>query len=472
MSNQQMPPQSKLTNGLKYLKEFFVDVLALEKGVDKLATIHEIKHKKSMSGANAWMLMCSIVIASIGLDLNSPAVIIGAMLISPLMSPILGIGLAVGINDRDTLKTSLIHFGTAIFIALITSVIYFSLSPLSALTPEIQARTEPTFLDIFVAFFGGIAGIVSIARKDISTTLPGVAIATALMPPLCVSGWGIANGNWATATSSFYLFFLNTFFVALATYVIVRYLRFPFRDYMDEDEKRKTKIYMALFSILIIIPSLFIFNKVINRVSTNLKIEEFVSQIIDKEDRPYLDDYIFTPGKDSSLLVLKVYGNAITKSDLSKYQEGLNRLGLDNTRLKLLPTSEITLEKFTNLDKKIADIKDMAQALDIVKQEKNTKDKEISLLQEKLSQTKLDTAEYTKIRNQIKIMDTDVNNVIASTSQFISDGSYIENLPLFIIIWEKLPLNHPERKQKIERFLKEEFKDKNIQIIHIKNPKK
>ena len=148
--------------------------------------------------------MCSIVIASIGLDLDSQAVIIGAMLISPLMSPILGIGLSVGINDYNTLKKSLSHFAIAIGIALITSTIYFYLSPFDQITPQISARTEPTFLDVLIAFFGGIAGIVSNARKDISTTLPGVAIATALMPPLCVTGFGIANAeNWDVALSSF-----------------------------------------------------------------------------------------------------------------------------------------------------------------------------------------------------------------------------------------------------------------------------
>ncbi len=184
------------------------------------------------------------MIASLGLDRNSPAVIIGAMLISPLMSPILGLGLGVGINDREVIKKSLTHFSVAIFIAILTSTIYFMLTPLGDLTPEIEARTEPTILDVMIAFFGGVAGIISIARKDISTTIPGVAIATALMPPLCVTGYGIANWNLEIVLSSFYLFFSNTFFISLATYFIVRLLEFPYRRYLKKKIAEETELML------------------------------------------------------------------------------------------------------------------------------------------------------------------------------------------------------------------------------------
>jgi len=234
--NQQKVELPDFRDFFRGLKNYILDVIDLDKGVDKVATIQEIKDKKSMDGANAWMLMCSIVIASIGLSQNSQAVIIGAMLISPLMSPILGIGLGVGINDYGTLLKSLRHLGLAIAITLITSTIYFAITPFDDLTNEIKARTEPTFLDIFIAIFGGIAGIVSIARKDISTTLPGVAIATALMPPLCVTGYGIAHLDWQITLTSFYLFFLNTFFVAASTYLIIKLLRFPLRKYINPED--------------------------------------------------------------------------------------------------------------------------------------------------------------------------------------------------------------------------------------------
>ena len=192
-------------------KEWFRDLMDLNEGSDREGTIIAIKNNKRMRGSNAWLLMCSIMIASLGLDLNSPAVIIGAMLISPLMSPILGIGLGVGINDRDTLFISARHFLIAIAIALLTSTLYFLITPFGQITDEIRARTAPTVLDGLVAIFGGLAGIISTSRKDKSNAIPGVAIATALMPPLCVTGYGIANAQWDIMANSFYLFFLNRY---------------------------------------------------------------------------------------------------------------------------------------------------------------------------------------------------------------------------------------------------------------------
>ncbi len=174
---------------------FWRRLVDLTEGLDREGAVFSIKNNRRMEGANAWMLMCSIMIASLGLDLNSPAVIIGAMLISPLMSPILGIGLSVATNDYDTLIQSVKQFSVAIGIAIVTSTIYFKLTPLGDPTNEILSRTSPTLLDVLIGFFGGIAGIISVSRKDQTSAIPGVAIATALMPPLCVTGFGLASGN-------------------------------------------------------------------------------------------------------------------------------------------------------------------------------------------------------------------------------------------------------------------------------------
>jgi len=282
--------QFNLKDILKYLRDYIADVIDLQKGVDTEATIVDIRAKSSLHGANAWMLMCSIVIASIGLSQDSQAVIIGAMLISPLMSPILGIGLSVGINDMETLRSSLTHFTIAIVIALLSSFIYFKITPFDDLTHEISARTTPTFLDIFIAIFGGLAGIISIARKDISTTIPGVAIATALMPPLCVTGYGLATGRWDIASASFYLFFLNTFFVALATYLIVRFLNFPYRKYISKRIYRKNAALIIAFSLTLVVPSFFIFRNVIIDQQFQNNLNRFKEECLG-ENRIYLDDY-------------------------------------------------------------------------------------------------------------------------------------------------------------------------------------
>ncbi len=257
------------------IKDFFSELIDLREGLDRYGTVKRIKENKRMQGANAWTLMCSIMIASLGLDLNSPAVIIGAMLISPLMSPILGVGLAVGINDRETLWISFRHFLIAIGIALVTSTFYFFITPFGEATPEILARTKPTLLDVLVAFFGGLAGIISGTRKDISNAIPGVAIATALMPPLCVSGFGIANmlkhgfeyhdqNYLLIASNSFYLFFLNATFVALATYMIIRMLRFPYKEHATSREKRRNQIFVLIVGLVLIIPSVYILTSLLN----------------------------------------------------------------------------------------------------------------------------------------------------------------------------------------------------------------
>ena len=207
--------------------------------MDRWGTVMSIRDGIYLKGSNIWLLISAIAIASIGLDVSSPALLIGAMLISPLMSPILGIGLSIGINDRKTLFGSLKSFGTAVLVSLTTSVIYFSLSPIGTATPEMLSRTSPTVLDVMVAFFGGIAGIVAGSRKDKSAAIPGVAIATALLPPLCVAGFGIAHGDLKIFLGSFYLFFLNSVFISLATYVIVRLLKFPYKEHLSHADKKK-----------------------------------------------------------------------------------------------------------------------------------------------------------------------------------------------------------------------------------------
>lgn len=263
---------------VRQAKDAFFDITNIHDGLDQVGTIHSIMSNKKMKGSNVWLLISAIMVASIGLDTNSPAVIIGAMLISPLMSPILGIGLSVGINNRTTLYQSIQHFGIAIVVSLVTSFLYYTFSPLASNIPtsEMAARTAPTFLDVLVAFFGGLAGIVSGSRKEKSNAIPGVAIATALLPPLCVAGYGLAYGNWTVFINSFYLFFINSVFVALATYLIVRFLDFPYKEYVNEKEKKRSTWMITGFVLLVVVPSMFIFSRVIE----DLRRQRFVTKYV------------------------------------------------------------------------------------------------------------------------------------------------------------------------------------------------
>lgn len=435
--------------------EFWRNLIDLKTGVDKLGVIEEIKSKKSMNGANAWMLMCSIMIASIGLNMNSPAVIIGAMLISPLMSPILGIGLAVGINDKTLLKKALRHFGAATLIAILTSTLYFVLSPFEELTSEIQARTTPTFLDIIIAFFGGIAGIVSIARKDISTTIPGVAIATALMPPLCVAGYGLAHGQWGIASSSFYLFFLNTLFVSIATYFIIRYLKFPYKQFVNKKERRRNLSYVAGFVMITMIPSLFIFNKIYKSFKTEQSLKQFINTYIG-EDNLYLDEYDYIQSDSINRLIMKVYGDAISEEKLDYYRGGLDALNLKNTKIEIIPTSEIKLSNLKSLESKITGVEKLASQLQVAREENRKKDQMVDFLETEVANNSMDSIAFVQLCKELKIIYPNIKDVSISFGQRYDYDTYLGKHTILLLRWDTSVARKTisEHNEKIENWIK------------------
>ena len=251
-----------------------------DKSVNVLEVIENIKKDIEFKGHNVWILMCSIVIASIGLNTNSVAVIIGAMLISPLMGPIKGIGLAIGTNNFKLLIYSLINFGVATVVSVLVSFLYFKIMPFKDATAEILERTEPVIIAVFIAFFGGLAGIIASVRNDNSTVMPGVAIATALMPPLCVTGYGLAIGNTSYFLGAFYLFFLNALFICLVTFIVIRYLKFPLASYINKKKERNIKIYFGIFLAIVLIPSGIKFAEVVNKNSFENTAKLFIKEEI------------------------------------------------------------------------------------------------------------------------------------------------------------------------------------------------
>lgn len=441
-----------------YISVYLLDLIDLKKGVNRETTITEIRKKSSMAGANAWMLICSIVIASIGLSQDSQAVIIGAMLISPLMSPILGLGLSVGINDMELLKSSLLHFTIAIIIALLTSWIYFELTPFDDFTNEIKIRTAPTFLDILVAVFGGIAGIVSIARKDVSTTLPGVAIATALMPPLCVAGYGLANSHWDMASKSFYLFFLNSFFVALSTYLIVRFLKFPFKNYINRKTRNKNHLYIIIFSIALIVPSILIFRTVLKELDLNASMRSFSEECLG-EDAKYLDNYKAEPLPDGSTIIyLKVYGDQININNLDQYKECLERLEVKNFTLEIISTSEVKIEDFNVLNKGLEEIHDRLEA--VQKDELETK----SLIQY-FRTNYLDTIVFNDVQNELKVLFPDLEEVGISKMHKSNFSKQEFNIPVALLKWSNEHKTDPTDQQRIAEFLRNRLKVDSLKVI-------
>lgn len=312
---------------------WFQHVFNIKDDTDYTNTGRTISDSVGVKGTNIWMMICSALLASIGLDTNSTAVIIGAMLISPLMSPILGIGYSVGVQDRELFIRSARNLAYVTFFSLLTSVIYFKLTPLGEPTSEILARTQPTLLDIGIAFFGGVAGIVSGSRKEKTNALPGVAIATALMPPICASGFGMATGRWEVFGGAFYLFFINAVFIALSTYLIVKFLHFPLKDYIEKEKQKKVARAALIVLVLISIPSLWFLYSVYQKNKTHQMVQKEIIQDFHNHGNEILKWE--TENKDSVILIKTFFSGApVSESDKAFYNKKLQDLGLRKYQIR------------------------------------------------------------------------------------------------------------------------------------------
>lgn len=246
------------------IKDYLTHLLDIRDETDRDSTMEAIIKDIPFRGHNAWILVFSIIVASIGLNVSSTAVVIGAMLISPLMGPIVGLGFSVAINDIDTTRRSLINLGVMVGLSVITAFLYFKLSPLTELTPELEARTAPTILDVIVAIFGGLALIIAKTKKGtIASVIFGVAIATALMPPLCTAGYGLAVWDLSIFGGAMYLFTINTVFIALSTFVVSKVLKFPLVKYANSKRRKFIARTTYFIAIIAIIPSIYLFYKLL-----------------------------------------------------------------------------------------------------------------------------------------------------------------------------------------------------------------
>lgn len=448
-------PNPKPTKNLTWwdsTQDFFSHILDLRDGLDRKGTVDKIHKNIETKGANIWLLISAIFIASIGLDTNSPAVIIGAMLISPLMSPILGMGLSIGINDRKTLWLSLRHFLIAIAVSLITSIIYFKITPFGTLTSEIAARTSPTVLDVMVAFFGGIAGVVAVSRKDLINAVPGVAIATALLPPLCVTGFGLANGNWEVAWGSFYLFFLNSTFVSLATYIIVRILNFPFKVYVNKEERQRSAILMVLVATLLIIPSFFKLTEILTKSNQNRNVERYMAEAFDEETMQVVDWEFEDTDTTDLLKVTLVADKYLPEDSLEKYRELLHNsnYGLpEQCDLKVIQLKDPP----KNTDKTTLEIQQIkAEVGDI----KTKYDERLNVLQTKVDVIKKDSIPINNIVTEVKILFPELEKIAFSKAVESDLNLDIDTIDLLLLDWDETALKKAKKnKEDVENTLEE-----------------
>ena len=286
-------------------------------------------------GVNLWVLIFATMIASLGLNVNSAAVIIGAMLISPIMGPIMGVGLALGINDFELLKKSLRNLALMFIVAIITSTVYFFISPLSSNSSELLARTVPTTYDVLIALFGGLAGIVAQTRQDrTSTVIPGVAIATALIPPLCTAGFGLATGQFRFFIGAFYLFFINSVFIALATYAMVRFLQYEKKVFIDKTRERTVKRLMMVITLVTFIPSVVIGFHMVRVSLFEAVADKYVAQVFRFPHTRVIEcNKHYAHGKDPSQIELLLVGEPIGDEIIENARAQMRNFGLEKAEL-------------------------------------------------------------------------------------------------------------------------------------------
>jgi uncharacterized hydrophobic protein (TIGR00271 family) len=285
------------------VKQFIVELFDFRDDTDHEATIEAIKADIPFKGATAWILIFAVFVASIGLNANSTAVVIGAMLISPLMGPILGIGMSLALNDINTFKKSLINLGTMIGLSLFASFLFFYFFPLSEDNSELLGRVSPDIRDVLIAFFGGLALMVARTKKGtIASVIFGVAIATALMPPLCTAGYGLAKGNFSYFIGAMYLFTINTIFIALATFLVLKLLRFPMHKYANAAKRKRYSTIVSVVGLAVMIPAIWTFFNILEESGYQRDYNTFIEKEVSSNDDLWLQKHkMFMDEKKISL---------------------------------------------------------------------------------------------------------------------------------------------------------------------------
>lgn len=442
---------------LKTLEEFFHEIFDLE---SDRASFKEIVDSVSKNvyfkGTNLWILIFAIMVASVGLNMNSTAVVIGAMLISPLMGPIIGIGLGVGIYDFELIKKSVWNLLIAVIISVLTSTIYFWITPLKEAQSELLGRTLPTIWDVVIAFFGGLAGIVAYTRQEKSNVIPGVAIATALMPPLCTAGFGIATGNIYYFLGAFYLFFINSVFIATATILIVRYLKFPYKEWVDEGQQRKMRNYVVIVTILTLIPSVYLAYDIVGRSIFNRNASKFISEEFIDKDHMVIDKKISPKDRRIELFVI---GAKIDTTEMKSIRNKLVNYNLFDTNLTIRQDNPGSRSSSMEM-MKTGIIEEMYERneLNLVQREK-----QIVQLQEQLSNYKDLEKMSDEISKEITIQYPEVLEYSMSKMVIFSNESKADTTVVVLLNTKKRI--DKQSLEKMNKWLKLRLKEDKVKIL-------
>lgn len=413
------------------------DLFNLKEGADFVGAARGIKEDISFKGHKLWVLIFSIFIASIGLDANSTAVIIGAMLISPLMGPIIGVGYSLGVYDIDLLKNAVRNLLVATGIAIAASTLYFLISPFSTAQSELLARTNPTLLDVLIAFFGGLAGIVGSTRKEKDTVIiPGVAIATALMPPLCTAGFGLATGQWNFFFGAFYLYIINSIFIALATFLMVRSLPFPRKVFLNPAREKRVKQSVTLITIIVIIPSIITAISVARETNFNKNANRFVQEFFTKENSEIINYKVDYHTRDSSSIEVFIFGAAYSDVEISTIKRGMPELGLTNTKLVVYQNNTESTQELVGAvgaQVRMSVLEDLYTRNELLVAEKNSM---IESLEERLMD--YENPQIPQIAKELSILFPEIEKISIDKAIFATPDSEVPDTTyLAIVKWKE-----------------------------------
>ena len=453
--------KERLLQIIKEIWAYIKSLASIAEDTDSETTIANISKGVEFRSDNVWVLFFAIIIASVGLNVNSTAVIIGAMLVSPLMGPIMGLGLSIGISDGELLRKSLKNLLIMIVISLVASSLYFLISPLSDAQSELLARTKPTIYDVFIAFFGGLAGILAASRKQEKVTVvSGVAIATALMPPLCTAGYGLGTGQLIYFFGAFYLFFINAFFIALATYLMVRYLHFPRKKFLDPATELKVRRGIAIFTVVVLVPSVFIAINVVRETSFDNDAIKYVNDI---QTNPVMQNVQIISQKRTfsskgNEIAISLVGEPLTSEQVAVLQQRMEEMGLKNTKLTIRQAGGASLDVGTQAK--------MLQ--DFIEDKDRTIEQKDSLIQELRQQIVLEqtraqvTAE--QLAYELSVLYPHIHDIsMAKAVKFNVQNNKTDTIPTLNINWTQQPTN--DEYQHLSNWLKVRLKTDKLDII-------
>ncbi|MFB9054390.1 DUF389 domain-containing protein [Formosa undariae] len=460
---------------LENLRNFLSELLDFRQDTDQQATIDAIKGDIPFKGATAWILICSIFVASIGLNANSTAVVIGAMLISPLMGPILGIGLSVAINDIDTLRKSLINFGVMILLSVLTAFLFYKFFPLQEESLELLARTKPDIRDVLIAFFGGAALIIARTKKGtIASVIFGVAIATALMPPLCTVGYGLAvafddfSKGIGYASGAFYLFIINTIFIALATFIALKILRFPMIKYVNSKKRKRISQIASVLAIVVMIPAMWTFVDVLKESNFNREAQLYLDrELKGLPQYEYIKKnvvYKYSNSKDGSIFEFNTYGLGYIP---------VETIQLLKARLADYPSLQNSHFVFNQNSSNVDNVKYMEQlryrdSLDLLSQTQK-----IAFLEKKVGQLQYLEDKTIPFESILKEVQINYDNLVSFSYAPVITSNFkkIDTVPVFGVSWKEGMKEESlvKDQDKLERWLKYKLKLDTLVIERVKH---